>query len=70
MPAGPNMNCPHCNGRLHETDDHEHYACQQCGRELHQVVVDNLDTFESLADRDTPAAKIAEAALEGREGQQ
>lgn len=61
-----NVGCPHnCGGHLKETSTPEEYECDRCGRRLRQVVVENLDRFERLAESDTPAAKIAELALEG-----
>ena len=67
MAAGANVNCPHCNGHLTETNEENRYQCRSCGRELNQCVVENLDTYQRLADSDTPAARLAKAALEGRE---
>ncbi|MHB9286610.1 hypothetical protein ACKVMT_06175 [Halobacteriales archaeon Cl-PHB] len=67
MPA--NVNCPQCNGHLEAAATPEEYECESCGRRLRQVVVDNLDSFQRVAESDGPAAEIAKVALEGVEGQ-
>lgn len=65
MTTGANIKCPHCNGRLKETRSPETYRCTRCGAELRQVVIDNFGSFKRVAEKETPAAKIAQAALEG-----
>jgi|AntRauTorcE11898_2_1112593.scaffolds.fasta_scaffold74189_2 tRNA(Ile2) C34 agmatinyltransferase TiaS len=59
-----NVKCP-CGGRLKPTDDPQAYECTKCGRRLRQVVVEDMDAFERVAESDGPAAEVAEAALEG-----
>lgn len=60
----PNYKCPQCDGRLKplKTDA---YECERCDREIREVVVEDMDAFERVAESDGPASEIAQAALEG-----
>jgi ribosomal protein L37AE/L43A len=59
--------CPSCRSeevyRLTGTDGT--YECYQCGGKTHEKIEENRSDLEDLADRDSPASKLAWLLVEG-----
>lgn len=65
MTEAPNVLCPQCDGALKDTSEPSEWECVRCGRRHRQVVLENIDRFQRVAERGGPLAPVAKAALEG-----
>lgn len=58
-----NYKCPQCGGRL-KTSGADEFECSRCSETVREVVAENRETLEQLADSDLSCAWIAESLLD------
>lgn len=60
---GANYKCPHCDGKLHATENPDTFECSRCSATIKETVAENQDTLKQLADSDLSCSWIAESLL-------